>query len=234
MADLKKVFGVNETSENLQSKGGVGFGLQENAKLTKFILDAEAQYGPQIVGEVTLSNGSVLKWWLNLQVHPDAKDEEAELINKFAAIKHVVKSVGVTDEQIAKATSDATDFVDGVKKTLTLLPTDFDKKLVDIFTEWQLNIGNNQDQTFVTLPGNMKGGRFICPHVDAVGSWKEEIAPKEYIKYTDDAGNIHPLEKGTTFMMSARSYQQFKKDAKSVLDTAVNGEGKESAEKSVW
>ncbi len=234
MADLKKVFGVNETSDDLQSKGGVGFGLQENAKLTKFELDKENQYGPQIVGEVTLTNGPVLKWWLNLQVHPDAKDEEAELINKFAAIKHVIKAVGVTDEQIAKATANVTDFIDGVEKVLGLLPNDFATKPVDVFTEWQLNIPNGQEQTFVTLPGNMKGGRFICPHVDAVGSWKEEVAPKEYIKYKDDAGNTHPLEKGVAFMMSARSYQQFKKDAKSVLDTAANGGGKENAEKSVW
>lgn len=210
MTDFKKIFGVDEESSALQSKGSINFGLQENAKLTKFTLNKENQYGAQIEVEITFNNDAVNKSWIGLTPHPDVKDVDAELTNKFAAIKHIIKAVGVTDEMIKKVTSDAVSFEDGVEKVLNILPKDFDTKPIDVFMEWQMNIGNNNDKTYLTLPSNMKGGRFMSTHVDPVGSWVENLIPKKSIIYTDDAGNQHPIQKGTAFMLSTRSYQQFK------------------------
>lgn len=133
-----------------------------------------------------------------------------------AVIKHALKSVGVTDAQfdaVPRASVEKLEdlvpaFIADVKQILLLLPAEFQKKQVDIFLEYQWNIPEGKDRTYLTLPKNMKGGYFLVPHVEPVGGKWEEVRTAEGMHYVDNAGNKHPFEKNDGFMTSNKAIQQ--------------------------
>lgn len=132
-----------------------------------------------------------------------------------AVVKHAMKAVGVTDAQIdgiqrspvSKEEELVPAFITDVKNILGLLPADFQKKEIDIFLEYQWNIPEGKEMTYLTLPKNMKGGYFLSPHMTPVGKWSE-VRTTEGMHYVDNAGNKHIFEKSETFMTSNKAIQQ--------------------------
>lgn len=134
----------------------------------------------------------------------------ADMVQKIAVLKHVLKSVGVQDSAIdaVSSTLDPDDLIGGILKLLALLPADYTQKQADLFLEWQWEIGRDQNTTFLEVPKNMKGGHFAVPHVAPVGSWKPVTDAEGELSYIDDSGNKHPFTRNANYMKSPRAYRQ--------------------------
>ncbi len=230
--NLKGIFGTKAEDKNLEAKGGVNFGLHTNATIEQFEFE-QGQFGPQMIFKVKLKSGSETMTWIPLQPHQEAKDQEAEMMNIVATLKHILKSVGCTDEQFDKATEQVSSYSQGIKALIALLPKDFNTKPVDVFIEWQQKASEKAGRKFTTLPKNMKGGQFIVPHVEPVGQWTEKRVEGEYIKFVDDANNEHPISKSASFMMSFRA-KEIDENAEKPVGGSSPASSKEAATEDTW
>jgi hypothetical protein len=221
------VFGtVNDTDESLKGKSGGGkFGLNHgNITKIEFTATAGKDSGPGNAVDIWVQIGereyrrrlyettTGLYGKKNVLIEP-GQEGYAELYvedmkQKMAVIVHAVKAIGVTQAQIDTIfTTPATSFTDWATKITSLVPAEFQKKPVDIFLEYQWEIGEDQDKTYPELPKNMKGGRFLDSSVAPVGKWNE-VRDEKGLHYKDDAGNIHPFDRSLAFMESNKGIQQ--------------------------
>lgn len=145
------------------------------------------------------------------------------MLQAMAVIVHAVKATGVTQAQIDTALAQPKNSFEEWSKTIvSLVPQDYDKKPIDGFLEYQWNIKEGQNKTYLELPKNMKGGYFLALHVEPVGKWVEQKSwvekskdgkevKKEGLRYVDDAGNIHLFARSENYMESNKAIQQFEK-----------------------
>lgn len=150
----------------------------------------------------------------------------ADMKQRMAVVIHTVKAVGVTQEQIDKALSQPLEtFADWAKVITSLVPNGFESKPVDAFLEYQWSIKEGQNKTFLQLPQNMKGGRFLAPHVEPVGSWKA-ISDDDGLRYIDDANNEHPFTRTKDYMESNKANQQFEGQENTEANANISGASK--------
>lgn len=261
MSEIKNIFAVNDNDESLKGKsGGVKFGLNHgNITKLEFLDNAGKDNGPANAVDIWVQVGDSEKRMRlyddtgnslfnkkNIKVAPGEEGYDDlffdSMVQKIAVIKHALKAVGVTDEQIVKATSglDATKIAEGLKILADLAPSGFQTKSVDIFFEYQWEIGEDQDKTYPVLPKNMKGGRFLCPTIAPVGGkWTEERAWKDAegndvtggLRYVDGTGNVHQFDRTADFMGSNKGTQQGVGATAAANNMAASAE---SATKSTW
>ena len=133
----------------------------------------------------------------------NAEKKQAE-----AVIVHTIKSLGVTDDQIKMAlqTGNVVDFKSWAIAICTLKGADFATKAVDVFLEYQWTPKGENTRTFLQVPKNMKGGRFLTAHIAPVGSW-EAVKDGEGLRYVDGAQNEHPFSRSKNFMDSPKANQ---------------------------
>lgn len=213
---------VKDTDESLVSKGAVQFGLNQGY-VTNFAYnpnggkDGEAKSAFDL--EVTIEGAAKrirlfepvgeLMFNGNLIGEGDPNYEKTftqQMTQIVAVIKHAAKAVGLTDAQLDAI--NAPDFKSFCTAVQAMLPADYKTRLVDVFMEYQWTISEGQNKTFPQLPTNMKGGKFMCPHVVPVGSWKPVIESDGALHYEDDNKSIHPLKKSANFMNSPKGKQQ--------------------------
>lgn len=142
---------------------------------------------------------------------------------------------------IAKAFMDEATFKSGISRgfasfheycdvVAALLPTDFNTRPLDIFLQYQYNIGKNQNKTYLEIPKNMKNGYWLWPA--QAGNWTE----KRLDKFTDDTPDalfyydadvaitknakgedqykLHPISKSGYFLNSNNAVQQVDRRAR--------------------
>lgn len=251
MSDIKNIFGVNDTDESLKGKSGGGkFGLNVgNVTKIEFLdnagkdgaaanaVDIHVQIGDREYRRRLYETTGDLFGPKNTKVAPGEEGYDdlfyADMGQKIAVIKHTLKAVGVTDEQIAKvsATLDPTKIADGMKALVALAPAGFQTKPVDVFLEYQWEIAEDQDRTYPELPKNMKGGKFLIPSVTPVGKWTE-VRDDKGLHYSDDTGNVHPFDRDANFMEGNKGTQQGV-GANNAAANNLNASA-ESAKKSTW
>lgn len=243
---IKSIFGVNDKDKSLRSKSSGGFGLNQGF-ITKIEFNPNAgkdgspanavdihvqiddkEYRRRLyetTGELYGKNNTKLK--PGDEGYQEKYNED--MTQKVAVIKHALKAVGVTDDQIDSKMSNVTSVAAGLEALVSLAPSDLSSKKVDIFLEYQWQIASGQDKTYLELPKNMKGGYFLIPVIKPVGSWKE-VKNEDGLKYTDDAGNVHPFDRNATFMESNKAIQQGVgvNNAQNMVD------GEDSASSSTW
>lgn len=255
MSEIKNVLGDiwGAAPEDLQTKMSGKFGLN-TGYLTKLLFNEKAgkdgTEGNAIDITVQISDKEYYhRFFINTEIYdsknnligPSAENYVEEFKKTYGQIggvvKHALKSVGVTDAQInavprtnVETVEDLVPaFVTDVKAILGLLPAEFQKKQIDIFLEYQWNIPDGKDRTYLTLPKNMKGGYFLCPSVTPVGKWTE-VRTEEGMHYVDGAGNKHPFAKDETFMSSNKAIQQGVEAAATTTAQAPA----QAAQKSTW
>lgn len=166
------------------------------------------------------------------------------MAQNMAVVIHAVKATGVTQEQIDTAlATPPSNFADWAKIVTALAPADFDKKPIDGFLEYQWKIGDDQDRTYLELPKNMKGGRFLAPHVAPNGKWTEENEwvekneetgeekSCEGLRYVDDSKNVHTFVRNSAYMESPKANQQI--DGQDTAQ-AITSPSPQNAKKSSW
>lgn len=241
---------VDDTDASLKTKSGGKFGLNAGtASLVKFehnpnsgkdktpgdALDIAVQVGEK---EFTLKVYPVTKVYDSKSVEiTDTASKEyidgynAKVKQDNAVIIHVLKSVGVTDEQIKSAVQNVTNFVEFITALVGLLPTDFNKKPLDLFLEYQWQISDGQDRTYLQLPKNMKGGYFIAPAQE--GTWEAKKEDGKLV-YVNEKGTVHPFERDKNFMEGHKANQQIEgqEQANTTLAQAIPGTGQ--AKSGTW
>lgn len=228
---------VNDNDSSLQSTSGGVFGLNRGCFISKFEFSREPKKkdgtvgSPAVAIEVTVGDKP---FWLtiydptgaemfgknNVKLKPgdegyDKKFKE-EMNQRTATFLHVLKATGVTQAQVDAIMQNPQNGIDSfctyVEALMVLLPVNYMSKPVDVFLEWQYSIATGQTKTFLTLPSNMKGGKFICPASE--GEWKEETewtdkhgVPTKGLRYVNPAGEVL-FGRNQNFMESNKGHQQ--------------------------
>jgi len=241
MADIQKMgYGyIDDRDESLQSKAGGKFGLNQNVNLDKFELNPNAGSNNSAGDALDVAFKSDGKEF-NLRVYPVTKVYTAkgaeitdltskeyiegfnkEVKQKNAVIVHILKAVGVTEEQLkAQFGTPVESFAAFINGLIGLIPSGARSKNLDLFLEYQWEIADGQDRTFLQVPRNMKGGYFVCPA--QAGTWTEDIVEGK-LQYKNETGAIHPFTRSKDFMESAKAKLQEagKTDAASQLNAAA-------------
>jgi hypothetical protein len=143
------------------------------------------------------------------ETHPDyIKIYNANLAQLRGVVTHVVKALGVTEEQIAAAlATPPTSFAQWAQIMTAIVGDNIELRPVDIFLEYQWNIGPKAKMTYLQLPKNMKGGRFLCVHVPTATPWEAKTTDEGGLVYTNGVVE-HPFTKDKNFMTSNKAIQQ--------------------------
>lgn len=270
---LKGFGAVNDQNEDFKPKEGGGgnikFGLNQNVRLTKFeynpkassdgsptnAIDVNIQCGESTIMSRFFEITKVYNADLNQAVEDDGSQAWAdaynnEMVQLNATITHIVKATGVTQDQIDNAFKNEVDFVDYAKIMESL--ANVNAGPLDVCMQYQWNIPQGKDKTYLELPKNMKSGYFLVPHQEPKGDWVEETEwnetvdvkgtktniKKKGLRYIDseDPKNIHPFVRNENFMDSNKAIQQTKNDQKKpgVLSSVSKGINSSAPAASSW
>ena len=246
---------IDDRDESLRSKTGGQFGLNVGAFITKFELNPmsgkDKTPGDALDITVTISDKEFTKKIFPVSKIYDKNGNEITDVNSEAYIKgfnteikqtnavilHFLKTVGVTEERIRTAfTTPVNSFASFINGLVTLLPPNFTAVPIDVFLEYQWDIAEGQDQKFLQLPKNMKGGYFACPAQP--GTWIAERDAKEGLIYRNQNGAEHPFSRDKAFMESKKALQE-KAGEENVGQSALAAAagvvpGNGAAQKSTW
>jgi len=234
---------IDDTDESLKSKAGGKFGLNSPAFLVKFELNTNAGTDGAAQDALDATIQIVDKEYRQ-RVYPvdnvyDANGNEIEdktsdayikgyntaWAQKNAVIIHLLKCFR-TDAEVRDALSQpAGSFADYINMAAALLPDGFDKVSLDVFLEYQWNISDGQDRTFLQLPRNMKGGHWACPSVTHAGDWTQQKTDSG-IKYVDANNAEHPFTRDANYAKGNKANQQIEGEEASneALGTAAGAQ----------
>jgi hypothetical protein len=219
------VFGyVNDEDENLQGKSSSydTFGLT-SGKITTFEFSETAGKDGAAADAILLTVTTPNKEYRNriyditgalyvsgALTEPGGEGYEeakiAEMTQNGAVVIHALKALGVTDEQIKKSlATPPTDFKSWAQILVSLLPANFADRDVDVFLEYQWAIKADNTRTFLQLPQNMKGGKFLSPAMP--GPW-EKVVDADGLKYVNSKGETHVITRNTNYMESPKANEQ--------------------------
>jgi len=221
---------VSDTDDSLKTKTGGEFGLNQNVRVTKFAYNpnvAKQGDAPREALEiVVMVKEKEFKDWIspvNKVFGPNQTEIPAplagqapspeyiagyntQIIQQNAVVVHYLKALGVPEESIRPLLQSATSFADWAQKASSLLPPNYASIPVDVFLEFQSNIGTGANKTWPTLPRNMKGGYFIVPTV--IGDF-EEKRTEESLTYVNKAtGAEHPFTRDKNFVNSDKAKEK--------------------------
>jgi archaellum component FlaG (FlaF/FlaG flagellin family) len=218
---------VNDEDSNLQSKSGGKFGLNTNchfatiAYITNAGKDESAGEAVDIniqIGDrehrrrIYNPEGAALYGKDNVQLNPGAEGYQQvlneALAQNTAMIIHAVKATGVSQENINLAlnTKNPQTFGEFAQVLVSLLPLNYKEREIDVFLQYQWNISEGQDRTFLELPKNMKDKYWVVPSTPGA-VWKE-IRDDNGLIYVDTNGNKHKIYKTKAFLESPKATQQ--------------------------
>ena len=141
-----------------------------------------------------------------------AEGFNAQMVQQNATVIHYLKALGVSEDSIKNALSgNITSFKEYAQKIISLLPTGFDKRPLDLFMEFQWAFGKKadgtlNDKTYPQVPKNMKGGYFIVPAQP--GNWEEKRGEDGSLFYVNAEGTEHPFKRDESFMSGNKGTQQ--------------------------
>ena len=228
--NTKNIFAIEADDSSLQTKQGGQFGLNSAAHITTFEVEegvSKKTEEPYKALNIVVQVGDKeykSSFFLNTSVFSSGNDrkllnpgdegyDEAyynNYVQVVAVVKHTLGALGVTKDTINKALVGVTgdQLIEGIQKLVSLVPAGFQKIPVDFFLEYQWNISEGQDRTYLTTPKNMKGGEFVVPAVKPVGKWTEVRDAEEGLSYIDDNGAKHPFTRNSGYMESNKAKQQ--------------------------
>lgn len=242
MTMQKMGFGYQaDDDENLKSKQGGRFGLNQNARLTKFEYNPNAGKGGAEANAIDITVQVMDREFMvrhyevtkvfdkeNNEITDETSEEYIKGYNEQwiqinAVFTHILKCFRTAEEIKTALEVPLNNFADYARVLEGLLPPNFQNVPLDVFLQYQWNIKEGQDKTYLELPKNMKGGYFICPTMP--GTWKESFSEGN-LRYVDEAGNKHKFERSENFMGSPKATQQVEgQDDSSAIESAPASAG---------
>lgn len=230
---MKNIFGIEADDKELKGKTSGEFGLNAGATVAEFaFLDKKA--GEEGVDNDFMAvdlNFQVKdrlyysRHFLNQEVFgkDQAKlnpgDEGYEVrfwdtyVQTIAVVKHTLGALGVSKDAIDQSlsvvdlnpTDQFANLVTGLKAMMAIVPANYKQIPVDVFLEYQWQIGKDNKRTFPTVPKNMKGGAFVVPAM--AGKWTE-VLNDDGLSYINASGAKHAFSRDKAFMESPKGYEQ--------------------------
>jgi hypothetical protein len=220
MSENLSVGGYGYQEESTPKSAGLNFGLnQRKARLTKFewIANGGKDGAEQEALDIQFQIGEITKNYRKFPVtsaffkekdkaqitvtdptHPAFKDAQIEL---SATLMHIMGCFVSKEDLKTALAKPISSFKDYCKILESLLPADYATKELDIFAQYQWQIGTDKEMTYLEIPKNMKQGKWLVP--GTTNEWKEFRSDKT-LKYVDinDGAVTHPFERGEWFLAS--------------------------------
>ncbi len=121
---------------------------------------------------------------------------------------------------------------------VSLLPKDYNQKLLDCFMQYQWQVSEGQNRTFLEFPKNMKHGKWLC--AATTDNYREVRMPnpddgvKRALYYVNEAGDTHPFTRTGWYMNSPFANQYVDEAAESEDSSEDSGETNIVEQKSAW
>lgn len=150
-------------------------------------------------------------WFGNEQIdegHPEyARVLESNMRQIQATMTHILKAVSIPEERIQKAVEAAEPetFAEFAKVVCGLVQPKHMDNPIDVFLQYQWTIRPGNTVTFLEVPKNMKGGRFLAPGTDC--EWKE-VRDANGLHYENAQGDRHPFTRSASYMAGKFANQQ--------------------------
>lgn len=217
--------------EDASLKGGGGnygkFGLNQNCFFTKFEFNPNAGANGASMDAVDLNIKIEEKEFMKriFDVDPNRQvygtngqllnpgdpgfDEAIVKVKKqvSAVVIHAVKSLGVTQNEINAAfVNPVNSFKEWAIKLISLLPKDYTKRPVDVFLQYQWQISEGQNKTYLEIPKNLKDGKFLCPAMPGIF---EEVRNASGLYYYNKKDSIsHLFVRSSSYLSSNKAVRQ--------------------------
>lgn len=143
---------------------------------------------------------------------PNAPEFKEALSDFNATITHILHAFIDSEDIKAGFARPINSFKEFCQIAASMLPTDFATRPLDIFLQYQWQISEGKDRTYLEIPSKMKYGRWLVPAVP--GNWEEKREPnpqestREAIWYVNENGEKHPFTKNGWFAKSNFANQQ--------------------------
>lgn len=164
-------------------------------------------------------------WFGNEQIdegHPEyARVLESNMRQIQATITHILKAIGIPEERIQKAVEAAEPetFAEFAKVVCGLVQPKHMDNPIDVFLQYQWSIRPGNTRTFLEIPKNMKGGRFLCPGTK--DEWKE-VRDANGLHYENAQGDRHPFSRSASYIAGKFANQQSSGEDDGKLSTPSN------------
>jgi hypothetical protein len=145
-----------------------------------------------------------------------------------SVITHILKCFVTDDQLMAAFSKPVTSFKQFAQVCASVLPADFKERKLDIFMQYQWNLREGQKQTYLEIPPSMKNGKWLCPAIAPVGSWKEvrKADPSDNdqnaLYYVDEANNTHLFKRHGRYVKGPLANQQKSEEAQAQEQAAQN------------
>lgn len=224
------VFGLNQKARLVKfewiGNGGKDGAEQEAFEIVFKIAGVEKSYRRFPVTQAFGKNQEVI-------TDPNTTEFKEAVMQLNSCITHIIHCFATPEAAKAKFNVPIRSFKEFVQVAASCLPANFADIDLDIFLEYQWKIGKNADRTYLDIPTSMKGGKWLVPHVPAIGEWKavRKDAPEDNDQKAlfyfdtgnpDTNNNLHPFTRYGRYMKGNRANQQFAEGAEQNQAAAAN------------
>ena len=168
---------------------------------------------------------------------PNAPEFQEAISDFNSVVTHILHAFIESDAIKAGLARPIANFKEFCQIVMSLLPKSYTELPLDIFMQYQWNLPEGKERTYLDIPSKMKYGKWLVPAQP--GTWIKHLAEgisedtKKALWYTNEKGEEHPFFKNGWFMNSNFANQQKSgsSDASEAASTAtaVDGEKKKSA-----
>jgi hypothetical protein len=143
---------------------------------------------------------------------PNAPEFREAVQDLNAVLTHILHAYLDSDSVKAGLNRPIRSFKEFCQVAQSLLPTDYATRPLDIFMQFQWQLGEGKDRTYLEIPSKMKYGKWLV--AAQKGKWTEHREPnfteatRKALWYTNEDGLEHPFTKNGWFMASAFANQQ--------------------------
>lgn len=170
--------------------------------------------------------------------NPDSAEIKDALIDFNARITHILHCFIEADDIKAGFSRPIPDFKTFCQIAMGMLPKDYKEKSLDIFLQYQWQLGEGKERTYLEIPKKMKYGKWLAASTGQ--KWAEQKVAnadqnvREALFYTNEKGEKHPFTKNGWFMSSNFAKQQKAAGAETSAAAAGATQADGAAAASAW